>query len=387
MSDEPLEQDPAASVDRSVSPPPTSSRPALAPVDGGADDQTLSDRDQTTAEADQTGADTDQTSADVDQSASERDQRASDRDQQSADRDQAAGLPYDDENDNDGTNGYARTRHDRSLSAHERDVAARARTQTALVRDEAATHRDEMATERDAGARARDDVAATIDANIARLEVERSAEQGEPLNGSEILQRAARDRQRAEKSRTRAAAGREAADHERELAAADREQAARDRLIAAEELAAEGIDILTGAMRRRVGLAAIQRELDRTSRTGESLVVAFVDVDGLKSINDTVGHPAGDDLLREVVSAITEHLRSYDVIARFGGDEFVCSLAGQDAAGARKRFAEIRAHMSEAASAARFTVGLAERGDEDTLDQLVERADTAMIEARQHPDA
>jgi diguanylate cyclase (GGDEF)-like protein len=244
-----------------------------------------------------------------------------------------------------------------------------------------------MATERDAGARARDDVAATIDADIARLELERSAEHVEPLNGSEIVRRAAGDRQRAATSRTQAAAAREAADHDRDLAAEDREQAARDRRIAAEELAAEGVDILTGAMRRRVGLAAIQREMDRTSRSREPLVVAFVDVDGLKSVNDTDGHPAGDELLREVVSAITEHLRSYDVIARFGGDEFVCSLAGQDAGGARKRFDQIRANLSDAASGATFTVGLAERTDEDSLDQLVSRADTAMIEARRHPEA
>jgi diguanylate cyclase (GGDEF)-like protein len=380
LSDEPLEQDPAASDDGSASPQPTGSRPALP-----TDDQTLSDRDQTSADTDQTGADTDQTSADGDQTASERDQRASDGDQDAADRDQAAGVHYDDESG--GENGYARTRRARSQGTHERDVAARAPTQTALVRDEAASHRDRMATERDAGARARDDLAATIDADIARVELERSAEHIEPLNPSEIVRRAAGDRQRAAASRTQAAAAREAADRDRDLAAEDREQAARDRIVAAEELAAEGVDILTGAMRRRVGLAAIQRELDRTSRSGEPLVVAFVDVDGLKSVNDTDGHPAGDELLRDVVSAITEHLRSYDVIARFGGDEFVCSLAGQDAGGARKRFDQIRAHLSDAASGATFTVGLAERGDEEALDQLVSRADTAMIEARQHPDA
>jgi diguanylate cyclase (GGDEF)-like protein len=374
MFDEPLEQDLAASVDRSGSLQPTSS-----------DDQTLSDRDQTSADTDQTGADTDQTSADVDRTASERDQRASDRDQGAADRDQAAGVHYNDEDG--GTDGYAGTRRARSQSAHERDVAARSRTQTALVRDEAATHRDRRAAERDAGARARDDLAATIDADIARVELERSAEHVQPLNGSEMLRRAAGDRQRAATSRTRAAAGREAADRDRDLAAEDREQAARDRRIAAEELAAEGIDILTGAMRRRVGLAAIQRELDRTSRSGEPLVVAFVDVDGLKAINDNDGHPAGDELLREVVSAITKNLRSYDVIARFGGDEFVCSLAGQDGGGARKRFDQIRADLGQAASGATFTVGLAERGDEDSLDQLIERADTAMIEARQPPGA
>ena len=90
---------------------------------------------------------------------------------------------------------------------------------------------------------------------------------------------------------------REAAAHDRELAAEDREQAAHDRSVAADELAAEGIDDLTGAMLRRVGLGAIQREMDRTQRSGEGLVVAYVDVDGLKAVNDTAGHMAGDALL------------------------------------------------------------------------------------------
>ena len=84
---------------------------------------------------------------------------------------------------------------------------------------------------------------------------------------------------------------REAAARDRERAAEDRRLAARDRAAAAGELALEGADYLTGALRRRVGLAAIQRELDRTRRTGERLVVAFVDVNGLKAINDKQGTP------------------------------------------------------------------------------------------------
>ena len=82
---------------------------------------------------------------------------------------------------------------------------------------------------------------------------------------------------------------REAAAADRERAAHDRRQAARDRAAAAEELALEGVDHLTGTLRRRAGLSAIQREIDRTRRTGERLVVAFIDVDGLKHVNDTRG--------------------------------------------------------------------------------------------------
>jgi diguanylate cyclase (GGDEF)-like protein len=385
MSHEPVQPGRAAQVDPRVSPEPAGYGPARTPVEGGPDDQTLSDRDQTSADTDQTSADTDQTSADVDQAASERDQRASDRDQSAADRDQAAGVQYTGEGEGEGTNGYARTRRARSQSAHERDLAAHARTQTALARDEDATRRDRMATARDAGARARDEFAATIDADIEQLERDRT-QSGEPMSGSDLLLRAAEDRRRAATDRIRAAAGRAAADRDRELAAADREQAARDRLVAAEELAAEGVDHLTGALRRSVGLRAMQREVDRTLRTGERLVVAFVDVDGLKLVNDTDGHGAGDDALCEVARAVTQHLRSYDVIARFGGDEFVCSLSGLDAGGARKRFERIRTSLSETAGGPTISVGLAERGNEDSLDQLICRADTAMLETRRDPE-
>ena len=104
--------------------------------------------------------------------------------------------------------------------------------------------------------------------------------------------------------------------HQRELAAQDREEAAKDRRLAAKdreaaskELASEGIDSLTGVMRRNVGLAAIQREMDRSERDGVLLVLAYVDIVGLKAINDTRGHSAGDRMLQDVAGCITNDLR------------------------------------------------------------------------------
>ncbi len=342
----------------------------------------LSDVDQTMADADQTGSDLDQTTADADQLSSERDQLASERDQHAADDDQAAS----DHALAAGVNGatYARTRRARSKSALERDQSSQARLESARIRDEAAARRDRIAEERDSAARARDELAAALDAEIERLERESRGENGAPSTGIDILLRAAGDRKRAAASRARAAAHRDAAARDRERAADDRRQAALDRVAAAEELAREGADHLTGALRRRVGLAAIQREMDRTKRTHERLVVAFVDVNGLKAVNDTHGHAAGDELLRDVAASIVQHLRSYDVIVRYGGDEFVCSLTGQDTAGARRRFEQIAAHLTRTANDSTFTVGLAERQPEDSLDDLVRRADAAMIGSRRH---
>ena len=339
------------------------------------DAQTLSDCDQTAADRDQTESDLDQTAEDSDQAASERDQAASDRDQAAADDDQRA-------SDRAGANreGYARTRRTRLRGALERDETSRTRSDTAHIRDEAALRRDRIAAERDAAARNRDRLAAALDREIERLEGE-SHDDGRPMLGIDVLLRAAEARKDAAASRARSAKQREAAAEDRAGAARDRRQAALDRAAAAEELALEGPDRLTGALGRRQGLAAMQREMDRTARTGESLVVAFVDVEGLRPINGAQGPAAGDRILRETVLSIGEHLRSYDMITRFGGGEFVCSLAGQDIAGVRRRFAEISGEHA-AAGRAPFTVGFAERREGDTLSGLIDRADIAMAEAR-----
>ena len=331
------------------------------------------------ADGDQTSSDLDQTASDADRSASTRDQIASERDQQAADHDQevserASGAPGAIATE------YEQSRRARSKSTLDRAQTSQARSETARIRDEVAAQRDRMADERDVAARARDEFAAALDAEIDRLEHEALGE--EELPHAVAQARAAADRKRAAASRARAAALRKAAARDRDRAAQDRRQAALDRAAAAAELALEGVDELTGALVRRIGLGAIQRELDRAQRTDERLVVAFVDVVGLKTVNDTQGHGAGDALLHQVARSIMQHLRSYDVIVRFGGDEFVCSLSGQDVDGVRDRFERIALHLAASADGATFTLGLAEQQPGDTLDELIRRADAAMLEAR-----
>lgn len=349
-------------------------------VDLGGRAQTISDLDQIAADADQTGSDLDQTTSEADQSASARDQQASDRDQEAADSDQAVI----DGGDTQGEHGddYARSRRARSQSALERDRTSQARSENADIRDEAAQRRDGFAAERDKSAEARDRLAVRLDDELEQLERDSQRTNGEHTPGMEALLRATVDRKRAAVTRARAATQREDAARDREAAAFDRRQAALDRAVAAEELALEGMDHLTGALRRRVGLAAIQREMDRTARSGEALVVAFLDVDGLKAVNDELGHGAGDDLLQTIANTIREHLRSYDVIARVGGDEFVCSLAAHDSAGASERFDQIASQLAAGKLRASFTVGLAERGEQDSLGDLIRRAGDAVRHER-----
>ncbi|HEY4915051.1 MAG TPA: GGDEF domain-containing protein [Candidatus Dormibacteraeota bacterium] len=159
------------------------------------------------------------------------------------------------------------------------------------------------------------------------------------------------------------------------MAAEDRAQAARDR----ED---SGTDELTGVSRRGAGLAAIGRELNRAQRDSGELVAAYVDVDGLKATNDTTGHAAGDALLIAVADSLRTTLRSYDVITRVGGDEFVCVLPGISVEHARQRFEAVSAKLSAGRSGASITVGLARHQAGDSADDLIQRADDEVSSAR-----
>ena len=142
------------------------------------------------------------------------------------------------------------------------------------------------------------------------------------------------------------------------------------------------VDELTGAFRRGAGMAALQREIDRTRRLpGKGLVVIFIDVDGLKEVNDRYGHAAGDERLRATVAALRERLRSYDLIIRYGGDEFVCVLTDSGAAEAERTAVTLFEHV-QAVSGGTISVGIAELAAGDSVDSLVERADAELYAGR-----
>ncbi|HEX6538165.1 MAG TPA: GGDEF domain-containing protein [Candidatus Dormibacteraeota bacterium] len=151
-----------------------------------------------------------------------------------------------------------------------------------------------------------------------------------------------------------------------------------------ERLASEAmIDEVTGALRRRAGEAELTREIDRARRTGDGgIVVGFLDLDGLKAVNDTEGHAAGDAFLRAVVRAVRERVRSYDILFRYGGDEFVCVLLGVTHEQAERTFAEICGRVSATSGGHTVSIGLAEAVQGDTADTVIERADAALYQGR-----
>jgi len=140
-------------------------------------------------------------------------------------------------------------------------------------------------------------------------------------------------------------------------------------------------DDLTGAYRRQSGRLALSNEIDRARRGDGRFVVAFVDVDDLKAINDRLGHAAGDEALVTVVVAVREHLRSFDPIVRYGGDEFVAGVGGTETAKVEHRFGVIARSLREKHGIS-ISVGLATLTDEDTVDALMARADKELYSRR-----
>jgi diguanylate cyclase (GGDEF)-like protein len=124
-------------------------------------------------------------------------------------------------------------------------------------------------------------------------------------------------------------------------------------------------DPLTGILNRRGFTTVAQRELERAQRYGHPLALAFVDVRGLKSVNDTRGHQAGDELLKQVAALLTASSRSHDVVGRLGGDELAVMLTEQGADGMAAVMRRVRAQLPAARAELGFdhdwdlTIGIA----------------------------
>jgi diguanylate cyclase (GGDEF)-like protein len=248
-------------------------------------------------------------------------------------------------------------REGRGAYVEARDARAASRDARAALRDARAEERDVRAAQRDARATARE---------------------------SEIRQRAAAEgrldpalvREHVEARRNRFAAARD-----RFHAKYDRTAARLDRVVSACERVESSIDGLTGAYRRDAGLMELEHEVTRAKRTGDTFVLAFVDVNNLKERNDMHGHIAGDRLLRTIADTLRANVRSYDLVVRYGGDEFVCGLPALDVNDAAERFARINEDLA-ATDEASVAFGLAELEAGDTLTDLITRADSVMYANR-----
>ncbi len=153
--------------------------------------------------------------------------------------------------------------------------------------------------------------------------------------------------------------------------------------------AAAHTDALTGALNRRGFTDAVERELARARRYERRFALAYLDVRGLKALNDSEGHQAGDALLGEVARLLKESAREADVVGRIGGDEFALLLPEQPAGTAdtvtrriRERVIARRAELGLTVPWD-LTIGTAAFPyDGETFDELVATADRRLYEQR-----
>jgi len=139
-------------------------------------------------------------------------------------------------------------------------------------------------------------------------------------------------------------------------------------------------DPLTGAANRRSWDEQIARELARSRRTGESLAVAILDMDHFKAYNDTYGHLAGDVLLKELVTAVRAELRTGDVIARWGGEEFALALPDCDLDQASAIATRL---LNVVPGGQTASIGITQAQSQDTPRDLIDRADRALYAAKE----
>lgn len=148
-------------------------------------------------------------------------------------------------------------------------------------------------------------------------------------------------------------------------------------------------DPLTGVLNRRGFLDALERELARARRYGRPVALAYIDVRGLKGVNDSEGHLAGDELLREAAGLLQDSARADDVVGRIGGDELALLLGEQSSEGAAAVATRIRSQVPARREALQLgepwdlTIGTASYpADGTTVDELLAAADRRLYEQR-----
>ena len=150
-------------------------------------------------------------------------------------------------------------------------------------------------------------------------------------------------------------------------------------------------DQLTALWNRGVIVELVSREILRSFRENTCTAVMMCDIDHFKPVNDQHGHGAGDEVLREVARRLQHSVRSYDMVGRYGGEEFLVVLNRCDPSSALARAENLRAvicgkpiQARSAALSVTLSVGLALSSDflNRTADEIIQKADAALYEAK-----
>lgn len=151
-------------------------------------------------------------------------------------------------------------------------------------------------------------------------------------------------------------------------------------------------DSLLELPNRRGFMRELERLIDRITRYGEGAAMLFVDIDGLKRINDSYGHKAGDDALIHIANLLSQGVRKSDCVARLGGDEFGILLSHASAESAREAAARLTAEIDGIEKNCDgnkvmlgVAIGMTMIEKDDVPDAVIARADRAMY--REKPAA
>jgi diguanylate cyclase (GGDEF)-like protein len=152
-------------------------------------------------------------------------------------------------------------------------------------------------------------------------------------------------------------------------------------------------DVLTSLLNRKGIMEVLEREISLCKRDGEPLSVLLADVDHFKSVNDTLGHQTGDDVLREIAERLRNAVREDDYVGRLGGEEFLLVLPGCDLETAvsraeylRQQIADGPVHAGDYYRNVTVSLGAASISDNsqgESSEVLISQADEALYSAKQ----
>lgn len=148
-------------------------------------------------------------------------------------------------------------------------------------------------------------------------------------------------------------------------------------------------DTLTPLFNRRYFMTQLDERLERLDRYGAHAAILFLDIDGLKTVNDRHGHSAGDFLLVHAAMILSTHIRASDVAARIGGDEFALILEEADEPTARAKAEQLAQMLADsdcdydgATLPVRASIGLTVLQPGDRAEDVLSRADADMYTAK-----